>query len=285
MNYNNVSLPYPVLGINDDVFPLLDDQCIQMADPVKTPSDYVFVIDLTQRNAEISRQINRGMAEYACEVECKDTYLRRCYHSASPHFEIKLSRKEVSGRINFTCFVAAKNPIIGYTNSQFNEDYKGFKFDLDKGDLLVLFPMAFYNTNVRYDKLFAAGSFMQIVEAADGVEKTWFNLNTDRIQIELPHVLFEKYLQVGNCFPEVIHSSLVHNALVFALAHLEEYHDSGKLWSDSLIQRIQTEPKLQQYDLTQMSDVFAMTDQLLQDPYKRLMDCLENINPNNGEED
>lgn len=35
MKYKNVSLPYPVLGIYDDVYPLLGDDCIQMSDPVK----------------------------------------------------------------------------------------------------------------------------------------------------------------------------------------------------------------------------------------------------------
>lgn len=43
MKYKNVSLPYPVLGIYDDVYPLLTDDCIQMADPVKRPQTICFV--------------------------------------------------------------------------------------------------------------------------------------------------------------------------------------------------------------------------------------------------
>ena len=214
---NNISLPYPVLGINDDVYPLLDERCIIMGDPIKSPTEYVFEIELNQYNDEISALIASGRAEYACEVTCKDTYLRRCFHSSSPYFCVTLSRYEVKGRINFSCFVAAKEPIIGYSNSGFNEDYQGYSFDLEVGDMLVVFPMAYYNTDIKFDKLYAAGSFMQIVEAADGVDKTWFNLDDDRIKIELPHDLFEQYQRIGNSYPEIIHSSLVHNALVYAL--------------------------------------------------------------------
>ena len=154
--------------------------------------------------------------------------------------------------------------------------------------MLVVFPMAYYNTDIKFDKLYVAGSFMQIVEAADGVDKTWFNLDDDRIKIELPHDLFEQYQRIGNSYPEIIHSSLVHNALVYALCNIEEYLDSGKLWSDSIIQRLQS-PEFQDFHIedfsSDMMQVYRLADALLQDPYKRLLSSLENINKVEEEED
>ena len=283
MKYKNVSLPYPVLGIHDDVYPLLEEDCVQMADPVKTAVDYTFGIDLTQRNRDITNLVANDKAEYACEVTCKDTFLRRCYHSKEPHFDITLDRKEVNGHIDFQCFIAAKVDMPGYTNSDFNEDYHGFTFDLEVGDMLAVFPLAWWNTEIKFDKLYAAGSFMQIVEAADGIDKTWFNLDNDRIMIEMPHDLFVRYQRIGNSFPEVIHSSLVYNALVYALNYLGEYQDKGKLWADSLMARM-ADPQLQQYDLSDMTQVYRVADILLQDPYKRLLDSLEKIADSQNEE-
>ena len=75
MKYKNVSLPYPVLGIHDDVYPLLEDGCVKMETPVKTVSEYRFGITLTQRNKDITALVAQGKAEYACEVTCKDTFL------------------------------------------------------------------------------------------------------------------------------------------------------------------------------------------------------------------
>ena len=285
MKYKNVSLPYPVLGIHDDVYPLLENGCVKMETPVKTASEYRFGITLTQRNKDITALVAQGKAEYACEVTCKDTFLRRCWHSSIPKFDITIGRKEVSGHIDFQCFIAAKEDIPGYTNSDFNEDYYGFSFDLEVGDMLAVFPLAWWNTEIKYDKLYAAGSFMQIVETADGIDKTWFNLEEERILIEMPHDLFVQYQRIGNSFPEVIHSSLVHNALVYALSNLGEYQDKGKLWADSLMTRLADDPQLQQYDLSDMSQVYKVADILLQDPYKRLLDSLEKIADSQNDEE
>ena len=286
MKFKNVSFPHPVLGLQDDVFPLLNDGCVQMDDPIKTSSYYRFVISLTQRNPDITALINEGKAEYACEVTCKDTFLRQCWHSSSPRIEITLDRKSVCGHIDFQSYIVAKVDIPNYTNCDFNEDYHGFRFDLEVGDLLAVFPLAWWNTEIKFDKLFAAGSFMQIVEAADGMEKTWFNLDDERILIEMPHDLFIQYQRIGNSFPEVIHSSLVHNALVYALCNVADYHEKGKLWADSIMARMD-EPELQLYDLTDMAQVYEVADILLQDPYKRLLNSLESIvdSQNSGEED
>lgn len=283
MKYKNVSLPYPVLGIHDDVYPLLEDGCVQMGEPKMTAVDYGFDICLTQRNKDITELVALGKAEYACEVSCKETFLRRCYHSSVPQFQITLNRKEVNGHIDFQCYIAAKEDIPEYTNRDFNEDYHGFTFDIEVGDMLAVFPLAWWNTEIKFDKLYAAGSFMQIVEAADGVDKTWFNLDEERIMIEMPHDLFVQYQRIGNTFPEVIHSSLVHNALVYALCNLGEYQDKGKLWADSLLARL-ADSQFQQYDLSDMTQIYQVADILLQDPYKRLLDSLEKIADNQNEE-
>lgn len=286
MKYKNVSLPYPVLGIYDDVYPLLGDDCIQMSDPVKTATEYQFGIDLKQGNKDIAQLVNEGKAEYACEVTCRRTFLRRCYKSSTPHFDITLGRTEVNGRIEFQCFIATCQSIPNYSNDDFNEDYHGFTFDLETGDMLAVFPLAWWNTNVKFDKLYAAGSFMQIVEAGDGIDKTWFNLNDDRILIELPHDLFVQYQRIGNSFPEVIHSSLVHNALVYALSNLSEYQESGKLWADSLQLRLAELHVLTSELKNDMSLVYKAADMLLQDPYKRMLDSLEKIaNAQNEEQE
>lgn len=277
MKYKNVSLPYPVLGIYDDVYPLLGDDCIQMSAPVKTATEYQFGIQLNQKNKGIARLVAEGKAEYACEVTCRGTFLRRCYKSSTPHFDITLGRTEVNGRIEFQCFIATCQPLPNYSNDDFNEDYHGFTFDLETGDMLAVFPLAWWNTNVKFDKLYAAGSFMQIVEAADGIDKTWFNLSENRILIELPHDLFVQYQRIGNSFPEVIHSSLVHNALVYALSNLSEYQESGKEWADSLLIRLAELHILPNELKNDMSLVYRAADMLLQDPYKRMLDSLEKI--------
>ena len=144
MKSNSACFPYPVLGEKDDVTPLLVDDDIKFRDPVKTKTDYLFHIDLHQGNREIAELINRGCAEYICEVECRSTFFRKCFKSAGPSIDVILSRKAVRGHVDFNCYIIAKQDIPGYSNSGFHSDYGDCTFDLEKGDLLAIFPAAEY---------------------------------------------------------------------------------------------------------------------------------------------
>ena len=120
MKINDISLPYPVLGISDDVLPLLKKDCVSIERPTMTATSLQFKIYLKQKNKEISQFIRRSKAEYVCEINCARTFYRKCCRQSSPDFEIEIPRKDVSGRIEFDMFVTVKTPIEQYHNSQFN---------------------------------------------------------------------------------------------------------------------------------------------------------------------
>ena len=283
MKTNNASFPYPVLGVKDDVSPLLvDGECIKFLDPIKTKTEFKFHIDLHQENEDIEKLIQLGKAEYICEVECSATFFRKCFVSSEPSIDISLSRKSIRGHINFNCFVVAKESIKQYTNSGFHADYSGFSFDLERGDSLVIFPAAEYNTDVTYEKLYAVGSFMQIIEQLPTESRIVFDLDGDKILIKLPSPLFQQYKTFGNNFPDIIHASIVQNALICALQKLPSVKDSGYLWVDCLKQRFETDPLLQKYNLEDeeidYNEIMNMASDILQNPLSRMMGSLGSIN-------
>ena len=280
MKINDISLPYPVLGISDDVYPLLKDDCVSIEKPITTATTLQFKVHLKQKNKEISQFIRRGKSEYVCEVDCFKTFYRSCVRHSSPDFTIEIPRKSVSGRIKFDSFVTVKTPIEHYHNSQFNPDYDGVYFDMEPGDVLVAFPSAYYNLDVKYDKLFAAGSFMQIANGGDDNKPTWFNIREDKILIMLPPKMFKEYqerIYADRDFIEIIHSSIVVNALVFALYHIDDTAYDGKQWSDSIKYRLSTEPELKDFDITDKERVFDLAQALLADPYKRMFEHLAEL--------
>ena len=280
MKISDVSLPYPVLGISDDVYPLLKDDCVAIDEPVTTAYSIQFTIHLRQKNREISSFIKKGKAEYVCEVNCARTFFRMCFKQASPDFVIEIPRKSVSGRIEFDMFVTVKTPIEHYHNSQFNPDYDGVYFDMEPGDVLVAFPSAYYNLDIKYDKLYAAGSFMQIANGQDENRPTWYNLDSDKILIMLPPKMFKEYderISVDRDYIEIIHSSIVFNALVYALYHIDEAKYEGKQWSDAIKYRVATESALKGFDITNKDTVFDLAQTLLVDPYQRLFNHLSEM--------
>lgn len=284
MNLTNISLPYPVLGISDDVYPLLQDDCILMA-PSKTNTSFCFDISLRQKNEDISLLIKQRRAEYVCEVNCPKTYYRKCFASPSPQLHIEIPKHLICREVSFTCLIIATTNIINYSNKDFHPDYQGYSFEIGIGDILAVFGKATYNIDITYDKLQTAGAFMQIRQDMGGNEFVSFNVASDKIEILLPtdlYKLYENKLGHDTSFSEIFHASYVLNALTYALQYLEDYSDT--LWARTLKYRMETEKELQKYNLSDGTELIKFAQVLLGNPYKRLFDKLCHINESAEEE-
>lgn len=287
MRLNNVSLPYPVLGISDDITPTLPDNSIEVKLNNNLTS-YTFEIKLTFDNDEIKQLISTNKALYTCEYECPRTMLRRCEKSSEPSFVITIPRKDLNARITFNCYVSVINPIKNYTNKGFNSDYENATFDMEPGDILVAFPTFHYDIDIKYDKLQAAGSFMQIRENEKG-EEVFFDLSNDKIEILLPTTLYKLY-----CDPlvkgasAIIHSSLVMNALTYALISMKDIkseNNDSRLWVRTILYRLKTEEGYSLSDLDDITKIPSLAQHLLKDPYSRLFNDIINRNNNLTSED
>ncbi len=272
MNLNNISLPYPVLGISDDIQPSLEPNNAS-AIVEKTLRTYTFKISLEFENEDISEIVERGDAEFSCEYDCPRTMLRECVKSPKPYFTIELPKYAVNGRINFSCYVSVKNDIAHYVNKGFNPDYEGSSFHMEPGDILVAFQPLLYDADIKYDKLQAAGSFMQIRQS-DLHDEVFFDITGNKIDILMPPQLYQLY---GNPMvkgaAEIIHSSIVLNALTYALLILSQQEDKDtdpRLWVRTILYRLKDESAYSLSDLDDESNIPGLAQRLLKDPYLRL---------------
>lgn len=277
MKISNISLPYPVLGVSDDILPSLPVDSVSV-ELVNDPHHYTFTIQLRFDNDDIAYYILNGKAEYTCEYDCARTMLRACEKSSEPRFVITIPRSAINGRINFNCFVSVKSQINNYTNSGFNDDYEGFSFDMEPGDVLVAFPQFHYDADIKYDRLQAAGSFMQIRESTLHKE-VFFDISGDKIEILLPPAIYQQY-----CDPrvrgaaEILHSSLVLNALTYALLNIEPHEQTT--WAKSIYYRLDNEEGFSRAELDDDSNVPSIAQRLLKDPYARLFNHIITNNSN-----
>lgn len=284
MNVNNISLPYPVLGIGDDITPLPQ---ITNKKAWQDEKNFYYEISFSIDNYEILDLIKNGYADYVCEIDCPTTFLRKCYHSTSPNFNIALSKQSIQRTISILTAVVVKQNITNYSNKGFHADYEGYKFNLEPGDILAFISQDKCEADVKYDQLKAVGSFMEINEGSEG-KGTTFNLEGDKIEILLPPDLYKDYktkIRGNREYAHIIHSSLVFNALIFALNNFNN-HES-RLWGRTLKVRIETDKSLQKYTLGEPEDAMGLAQALLGDPYKRLfvsLNRLSEINNNIEEE-
>lgn len=280
MKISNVSFPYPVLGVGDDILPMLTDDCISV-EISNDVQNYYFDVTLKYDNHEIESFVSEGFAEYTCEIDCVKTLLRSSIPFKEPTFKITLPKKRVNGRVDFSCYISVKKPISNYINSGFNEDYDGYSFDMEPGDILAAFPEFHYDVDIQYDKLQAAGSFMVIREGF--VENTKFDFSGSKIEIVLPPALFKIYQEgVGDRFAEIIHSSMAYNALTCALYNINEHKQTT--WAKTILLRLATEDELKSFmpedpdHDASIEDVPSLAMILLRDPYNRMLNFLNNYN-------
>lgn len=192
MKLNNISFPYPVLRQGyDDILPSLPDDAIIISVD-KNETDFTFNISLNYDNSDIEALVKSGSAIYACEIDCIKTVWRKSFESKSKRFSITIPRRDLSGNVTFSAYIAVKMPIKGYTNKGFNCDYGKVSFDMEPGDILAGFPVIQHHVDIKYDKLQAAGSFLIIKEDVLS-DVTNFNFDNDKIEINIPTEMFKQY--------------------------------------------------------------------------------------------
>ena len=279
MKISDVSFPYPVLGIGDDVMPVPEFKVILSS------NKYCYLIDfeITMNNEDIALLISRGLAEYVCEVDCPMTNNRFFVAAQTPSFHIELPRTDVAGRVNFQCTITATKEIPDYYNSGFHADYVGYRFKIEPGDILAYIGDSHYDADIEYDKLHSAGSFMTIVKGHDN-RNTLYYLENDKIEIQLPPEMYMDYkanFNKNKKLANVFHSSIVYNALVYAILMYDEEQHQDKLWARTILYRIQLERALQPFKDTMNDkdgmDVLKLAQLLLGDPYSRLFQSMHEI--------
>ena len=153
MNLSDISLPYPVLGVNADVMPVLPADAVTVVNG-EDDKCFTFSISLKYSNNDILRLVDEGIAVHTCEYGCSKTMTRRCVKTATPQFNITIPRTAVARRINFNAYVTVVKPISRYVNSGLNDDYKGETFDMEPGDILVIAQQLLKDPYMRmFDKL------------------------------------------------------------------------------------------------------------------------------------
>ena len=274
MRTNNRILPYPVLGNYDAVSPGINTEDLRETPPDVQENTVGFEYDLVMKNETIANLIRNGKAEYMCDVYCEKTRLQKRYLSSEPHFEFELMRKEISGHVGFEFFVVVKDA-INYSNPDFNEDYSGLSFELEKGDLLAIYPHASYNASLLYEKLYAVGSFIKFKE--DDKPDYSIDMSGDIIYILLPKPMFQMYvgsIKGNDDFSEIILSSLVNEALEYAIINYDPDKHESLNWADALKSRFKAINKDNTLTFGNPKDAHIIAQRIFDKPYNRLFSQL-----------
>lgn len=233
MKFDDVSFPHPVLGIGDAIS---GKTGFRNEPEISTIQDsYQITIECNLVNDDLQSLVKAVKAEFVCEATCSNTIYRENVVSNNSTIEIEIPKKQVKGKVEFTCLLVAKENLLSYSNSKAHSDYNNFTFDLDKGDVLAFFGEFAFDADIKYEKLKAVSSFMEVVEN-ESITFTNIDLKKPKIEVQLSSNDYNSYKNETIAheikFSPMFHSSLVLNALLVALYNFDEH--KNYLWAKAL---------------------------------------------------
>lgn len=291
MRTENVSLPYPVLGISDDITPSLEETgCSSpIITIVEEEKEFLISVILKLENADILKYIQDEYAEYSVEVSCHSTMLRICKSSSTPSFCFTIEKKLLNGRLDFESFVIVKKDINHYKNKGLNPDYEGHIINLHKGDLMVAYNKCSYPLNLDLRNIRNIKSFMTVQRnTRENEHSVTYDLESSKILILLPSEMMDEYNKKSANSGEdekrktILKASLYLEALTYALLKYNSYKEKGYMWINALTYRM-NEPDIKDFcsdiinnesnnpDSQNMDDLFKLAHMMLNQPYMGML--------------
>jgi hypothetical protein len=272
MKTNKNNDVYPVLGFGDDILPSLTNENMK-CEVILNGDRYDFRVEMICNNTDIINLVEKGFAEYSCEISCPRTFLRQSFSGSSSILLFSLKVEDVYERIDAYARITVIKDIPEYRNSHQNEDYCNESFHLEPGDTLADFGSFQIFCGIKYDVMYSAGSFIKIFKQ-NSLDFPFCDIDNDYIKINLPERMHRDFCRLRNNkeFNEIFHASFVVFFLAKALSSYEEEKHGNFQWANAIKFRIGKEPNLSKYDIANHATAFDLAQELLANPFKRMIE-------------
>lgn len=176
-------------------------------------------------NPELEAMLKTGEVIFVHHIECTQTCFRKIILTEESIKECVLRDGDVNGLVQICTFLVAKKNINKYTNSLFSQDFRGFRFDIERGCIMAVGRQINLRVNKIRDDLANTSSIFSIIPNLD---ETVTNIKVDivgnKIIVLVPKESFSIYSNMSGSMDiqPVMHSMLIIPALVYALTEVKE---------------------------------------------------------------
>lgn len=289
MQIRNKYFTYPVIAYGNDSY---DGSSFKTDVNYETEAHkikFIFTADLA--DDMLLSMIADGSVKYAHHIECQQTCFRKLFLTDKADFTCVLNESDVNGLVQVCSFVMADDDIVNYTNTSFGRDYRGFKFNIDRGCILGIGDSVNITINKEREDITKTSSIFSIHRNLNPNE-TELKVKTidKKIIISIPEKTCNQYLNLSNntMFLPMLHSMVVLPALMQVLSELKDASRENELykyeqmhWFRALKKTAEKlNIKFESEDIASM-DIFKTAQQFLDVP---VVKALENICSGEGED-
>ena len=270
--------PYPVLSAMTDDY--VDSSFSVDLDVKKGVREINFSIHFKLVNVEIEKLINDGFAEYVAHIECPSTSYRTVLKTDDVNVSVDIPEHKLNGKVAICIFVVAKQDIIDYHNSLFNEDYEDASFSLYRGNVIAIGGQINVEITKEVEELSKIPSIFTICRCAEDVDSCMkFDITGEKIAITLCNNSFSNYKMLSGMptMLPVLHSMLIVPALIYTFETLKkegfsEFEDLR--WFKSIKRTLGKNDIVFNEELLDITPSYELAQKSLDLPVDRALDVL-----------
>lgn len=224
---------YPVITEETDFY--IDSSFETDVEQIVDGYNIKLVLKAKMVNPELEELLAKGKVMFAHHIECNQTCYRKIVLTNLESKEFVLRDSEVNGVVQICSFAVANENIEKYSNSLFSQDYKGFRFNIERGCILAVGSQINLRINKIRDDLANTSSIFSIIPNMD---ETVADIKVDtahnKIVISLPRQTFSVYSNMSTLMDiqPVMHSMIIMPALVSAILEIKELRNQLYTYED-----------------------------------------------------
>lgn len=188
--------PYPVLSYFSDDY---NDYTFKSEISYEVDNGMLNLkIDLELISKTLKELINENKAIFVAHIECKNTRYRKKYTTNENQFNIAISQEEINDDVEVLLMIVSKTNMNDFASEEFNEDFQGIEFTIEKGDVLAIDTNKIINVQKDDDGLKKTPSIFSITGLDNNKRPLDWEAGSDKILIKLSKDNFEKYKSINN---------------------------------------------------------------------------------------
>ena len=270
--------PHPVL-INDT-----DDyvnSCFDFKVEVKKRIREINLnFQMNLNNEEMESLIRKGDLEFLVHIECPITSYREVITTDQNSFSKNISESCLNGKVAICAFIVSNKDLIGYKNNDFNTDYEGMSFSIDRGSILAVGGQLDLNIVKEAEELTKIPSIFTICKYASSEDESMkIELDCDKISIGLSEKCFNNYKMLVNMhsFLPVLHSMIILPVLIYVFEtlkrqNIEEYEN--RRWFIAIKKTLAKNNFTLDDDSLANNESYELAQKLLDLPLNRALNAL-----------
>ena len=235
MQIKNRFFPYPILD-NSKNSRTYKDTDFEITYEINEDDKNLILKDakIVTNNSNITELLINNIAKACLIVECSDTIYRNSFSIGIEGKDIIISKNDIIGKTVISGFIYANNEIEEYYDDDFVEEYKDYKFYIDKFDVLAIDNGESIKLEMEDNIDKKVSSIFSIIKNENSRDTMEMELSSNRINIYLPTQEFSIYdtLKNNDIFDNIFFSIIAIPALTQALLEIKTRISNGETFDE-----------------------------------------------------